>query len=289
MASVQFQLFRIQVFFDPQMRLPIRGPLRERDRTAIIEQAIRSKPSIRTTTGMVWHLGNVEEVQNRVLHFAVGRTTRTTMDYFDEGKGDFIEVEFATAPYTHAIVDLELEVCAIAAKNRLSRTINGIARRLDDLLNRSDVAVDNNAHFEVTEIANPDDFLRRLRRAEAVTSFTVAFRLPNAFDADKDFLEPRMRLAEAARAKRGKIEIAGTNLNKDVVESVARSVAATGDDAHAKIRERKGSDELRIDLRHSNVLFRAEEPDSPDTIAAIIAQVRSLYARVREGQPKQKT
>ena len=97
----------------------------------------------------------------------------------------------------------------------------------------------------MTEIANPDDFLRRLRRVDAVTSFAVAFRLPNAFDSEKDFLEPRKRLAEAARAKKGKIEISGGSLDKDVVEQVARSAAATGDDAHAKIREKKGGGEVR--------------------------------------------
>ena len=146
MASVQFQLFRIQVFLEPQMRLPVRSATGgERNRPAIIEQAIRSKPSIRSSSGMVWHLGNVDQIEDRVLYFAVGRTTRTTMEYFDEGRGDFAEVEFATAPYTHAIIDLDLEVCAIAAKSRLARTINGIARRLDDLLNASEVAFDNNA------------------------------------------------------------------------------------------------------------------------------------------------
>jgi hypothetical protein len=175
-----------------------------------------------------------------------------------------------------------MEICCIAQKTKLAQRTTGIARQLELLLNASDTASARAARFEVSEIADPEGFLHRMKQAHAVTDFAIKFRLPNAWDAEADYIKPRQRLVSALRATKGKAEFAGADLDKEILEELVRSTAATGDDASARIQEKKNSKgAVRIHLHGNNVLFRADEPISEDERIEALEQMRALYRRVR--------
>jgi hypothetical protein len=137
---------------------------------------------------------------------------------------------------------------------------------LELLLNVSGTASATGARFEVSEIADPDSFLQRIKAAGAETDFTVTFRLPNAWDAESDFITPRQRTVAALRATKGKVEFTGKDLDKAILEELVRLTAATGDEASAKIEEQKttktrgnNSKGVRIHLHGNNILFRSDD------------------------------
>lgn len=282
MAEVlQFQLFRIQVFFPPQPRLPTLGD-DERDPATVLRGAIESRPERESKPGVRWHIGNVEPLGTDGMYFALGRTTRATMELYDEQAGNFSEMKYRTAPYTHVVVDVPLEVCCIARKTKLAEKTSGIARQLELLLSASDVVAARRVRIEVGEIADPEGFLRRIRDAYAVTEFSMKFRLPNAWDAETDYIKPRQRAVEELHATRGRTQFSGDALNKEALEELTRSSAATGDDASATILEGKDkSSGVRIHLHGNNVLFRSEEPTSPERREQILDKMGKQYRRVR--------
>jgi AcrR family transcriptional regulator len=287
MPEVQLQLFRIQVYISPQIPL-FQEVESERVTTAALMHAIESKPTIEGRGNVRWHLGNIERLGLSALYFAVGRTTRRTEEFYDEETRDFVEGAIQSAPYTHVVVDLELEVCAIAARTRVGRSPAVVAKQLERLLNQYEpTPAGESVSFDVTEIADPDSFVRRVTAAYAVTSFGMTFRLPNAWDAD-DFLKPHQRLVAEIRARRGRTELAGPNLKKEVVADLARSTAATGDDAHATVVQKPKSSPVRITLRKNNVLFSSDEPETTESRILVLETMRAVYRRIRTGEsPKE--
>ena len=66
---LDFQLFRVKVLFRSQMPLLAARP----DRPEIVKRVISSLPSAEFRKGMVWHVGNVDEIDANGFYFRVGR------------------------------------------------------------------------------------------------------------------------------------------------------------------------------------------------------------------------
>lgn len=274
---LDFQLFRIKVF------PPAQSSLFQVDKTPqeILVETIRSLPETRSKQGLVWHIGNVTEIEESSLYFRIGRTSRSTVEVYHDGR--FIDEQFETSPYTHVILDTRLEVCAIARKAKLSKTTNGIARQLARLLNRSERARETRTRFEVSLISNPESFIRQLREAASVERFWITFTRPNAFDADEDFIKPTERLLAEADGNRGKTQIKGTRMKVGVLEQLTRSVAATGDNAGASIRQEENQPVIPISLRGDAVDVVQESVDSDEEKLTLLQKLRERYEAIREG------
>jgi len=158
----------------------------ERSRQEILSEVVSSTPEASLRMGMTWHIGNVQQVAADGLYFRVGRTTRQTLQVFEGGQ--FADETFETAPYTHALMDLSLEVLALARNARLSPSIPGIARQLSRLLNESQASLRCDSSFEIDELTDPEDFISHLRTAQAIYKFTVWFSRPNPWDVNQDFV-----------------------------------------------------------------------------------------------------
>ncbi|MEO8007495.1 MAG: hypothetical protein ABI728_03100 [Betaproteobacteria bacterium] len=274
---LEFQLFRIKVFPSQQRKL-FEG---ERTRPQILREVIESLPSAELRAGLTWHLGNVTPVDDASLYFRIGRTSTSTLEIFDEEKGSFIDQEFETAPYTHVILDVEIELCAIAKKPRLSPTTGGIARRLIRLLNESERAVQLQAAFQIEDINDPEDFISYLKEAYSISKFWVFFTRPNAWDANEHFVKPAQKLLEAADGEKGKIELKGQNLKAETLEAVARSAAATGDDAGAWIKPRQRARQVRKRLRGNPVNIQQDAVAEPEERKSLLHRMRELYQTIR--------
>lgn len=274
---LEFQLFRVKVFFPAQLPLLERPPGRQE----ILKQAIESLPSAESRRGLVWHIGNVAAVDRTGLYLRLGRTTTTTVEVFEDGR--FRDQTFETAPYTHALIDLDLEVCAIAKKTRLSPTIKGIANQFARLLQESRRATDFQITFEISELADPEDFISHLRTAYAISKFTVWFSQPNPFDVNEDFIGPAQRLVRESNSHQGKTELKGDSLNSGVLTDITRSAASTGDDAVAWLKPTQRQRRVKKRLKGSSVNVPQEHVDDLPARQTLLDKVRDLYRRIRQG------
>lgn len=274
---LQFQLFRIKVYPSTQ------GSLFEADRTRpdILRESILSLPSSELRAGLIWHIGNITTLDQTGLYFRVGRTSKSTIEIYNEKEGNFLDQEFETAPYTHAIVDVDLELCALAKKTRLSPTTFGIARQFIKLLSSSTRAHELNASFEIDELKDPEDFISHLARAYSISKFWVRFSRPNAFDANEDFVKPFQRMLSESNGDRGKAELQGSSLSSETLSAVARSAAATGDDAGAFIKPTEEARTVKKQLKGNPVNVSQDDVADEKQKRNLLQSIRDLYRRIR--------
>jgi len=272
---LEFQMFRIKVY--PSMQ----GFLFEHPKTPseILKDVILSLPSAELRKGMIWHIGNLSPIKEGGLYFRIGRTTKSTLEIYENG--NFEEQEFETAPYTHVVLDIQLEVCAIAKKAKLSPKTTGIANQFVRLLNESIRARQIKASFEINEINDPTDFITHLRQAFSVSKFWVTFSRPNAFDVNEDFIKPTQKLLKDSNGEKGKTQLEGDNLNPEGLEDIARSAASTGNDAAAWLQTSDTSQKVRKRLKGNPIIVRQEDVADPEHKMKMLHLIRENYKSVR--------
>jgi hypothetical protein len=269
-------LFRIKVIEVEQGAL-FRS---KQSRSDFLRSLINRRPEGEIRKGYVWHIGNVSNLDNSSLFFAIGRTTKTSKELYDEKSGDFIAVEDEEAPFTNAFFDFGLGVLGIVPKARLSPSPKGVARNLEKLLNHQPEVADQGFRVEVVEIWDPEGFLQQIRQAYAVISFSVEFGKPNPFDVQKEFHEPMEKYLEASGGEAGKTTIRGENLDKDTVEDVTRSVASAGKNASARLRREFGQKPVVRHVKGDPMVVPAEDEEL-DNRPGVIEKIREAYQRVR--------
>ena len=272
---LEFQMFRIKVY--PSMQ----GFLFEHPKTPseILKDVILSLPSAELRKGMIWHIGNVSILEEGGLYFRIGRTTKSTLEIYENG--NFEEQEFETAPYTHVVLDIRLEMCAIAKKPKLSPKTTGIANQFVRLLNESTRTRQIKASFEINEINDPTDFITHLRQAFSVSKFWVTFSRPNAFDVNEDFIKPTQKLLKDSNGEKGKTQLEGDNLNPEGLEDIARSAASTGNDAAAWLQTSDTSQKVRKRLKGNPIIVMQEDVADLEYKMKMLQLIRENYKSVR--------
>lgn len=269
-------LFRLKAIKAAQGALFEKGISREEFLTSVIE----SKPSEELREGYIWHVGNVLNVGKDGLLFAAGRTTKKSKELYDEESGDFIQVEDEESPFTYVYYDRKYSILAIEPKSKLSPTVKGIANNLEKLFNLQALVHDFGAKIEISEIWDPEDFLKQIRAAYSVVGFTVEFSNPNPFDVEADFHRPMERYLESTGGKKGKTTVQGDDLDRNSIEKVTRSVASTGNDASARIRHEEKQRPVTRHLRGDpvSIAFDEEERQEPK---GLMERIREAYAHIR--------
>ncbi|MEW6448742.1 MAG: hypothetical protein AB1426_11790 [Bacillota bacterium] len=253
---------------------------RDKSRSDILKEVIFSLPSAELRKGITWRIGNVSSLDEGGLYFRIGKISKSTIETYKEG--NFLDQEFETAPYTHAVLDTRLEVCAIARKTKLSGTAAGIAHRFIELLTRSERARFFDVEFEIDEINDPEDFITYLRSAILISRFWVTFSRPNPFDPEEDFIKPLASFLEKSNGEAGKVEIRGKEgLNPGTLEDVARSTAATGNDAGAWLLEEEGGRRVKKRLSGNPATLSEEDLADDQQRRRFLQRVRELYYKIR--------
>ncbi len=276
---LEFQMFRMKVLPSDQGDL-FRS---EMTRPQILSRVLKSLPESILRGNSLWHIGNLDEFEEDALYFRLGRTTTSTVERYQNG--NFVDEPFQVSPYTHVVIDLGLELVVIARKPKLSPSSKGIANALTELLNRSSVAVQLNARFEIGEISDPEEFVERLASAYNVRKFWVSFGRPNPFDAERDFQQPMQRLLAESDGEAGKTELKGENLRPEMLQAVARSAAATGDDAGATLMLHVDGQWVKKSLRQNLAVLEHEEVAESDDKVRLLHEMRDLYRRIRGRNP----
>jgi hypothetical protein len=273
---MQLDLFRIKVFPDGAPTL-FDEPLNPSDalRAALVERSTTSP-----RRGVSWHVGNVEPLDESAYYLRLGKRSRSTVPMLDE-KGNFREASFEHAPYTHAIVDVVSEVCALARKTNLAPSTRNIAGRLSLVLNESASARDRRARFVVDAMRDPDEFLQLLQTAYAVKTFTFTFQGRNPMDAHELFVQPFEQLCTEANAYEGQATLKGDDLVVEPLQEITRSAAATGDTAKARLQLTEGTKAVVRKLQGDTASIGVQDLDSREEKLAALQLARLEHRRIR--------
>lgn len=244
----------------------------------IFLKSIHDKPEYTLSSGSEWHIGNVKLFDDFSGSFAVGRTTKTTVEKFDKESGDFVDELDDSGPYTVVIFDAKIGLIGIAKKSKLAPNASSIARRIKDLLSTTKTAIDTGVDVRIDIIPDPEDFLDKLRGAYSIRKFRATFTGPNPVDADELFQKPLSVYAQSMGASSGTLEVIGEALNEDVAESVAKSTAATGNTASARVVPSKGNKPRNIKMKGDAVVVTVAEEA---TNTQVLEQMHEEYTRVR--------
>lgn len=254
-------------------------------RVEFVTKLILEIPNAEIRRGYTWHIGNVQLIGDEGLVFAVGRTTRTSKELYDESTRNFVAVEDRESPFTRVFYEKRYGILGILPRARLSPTAKGIATGIARLLNAQPVTRSEGVHIEIAELWDPEDFLMHLRIAYAVIGFTVHFGHPNPFDVEKDFHRPMERYLQATSGTRGKATVQGPDLDRKRLEEITRSVASTGNDVSARIRTARGHRPVTRHMRGNPVVVSLEEYDNgSDDIGfarRVLEEMRETYRRLR--------
>jgi hypothetical protein len=272
---VDLNLFRIKTFLPPLFAEQLTPP-------AAVRRAIEEKPTaVVGVRGGRWHIGNVQPLDDNGLYFALGRTSRATVQLLDPATGDFLDAERETAPYTHVVLDVPTEVCAIARKANLAPNPLALGHHLASVLNASSVAQRYGGEFEVAPLSDPAEFVRILRSAHAIRRFTVTFTRSNPFDANEDWHKPMQKLADATNGKGGSTTVKGDALNETPLEDLTRSVASTGDDARALLHLEAGQPLVVRSLRSDTATITERDVETVAERRSVLEKLRAKYRDIR--------
>lgn len=274
MGTREYHLYRAKFIKPAQLPLFVK----RKSSMELFLESIHDKPEYTLSSGSEWHLGNVRMFDEVSGSFAVGRTTKTTVEKFDKETGDFIDELDDSGPYTVVIFDAKIGLLGIAKKSKLAPNASSIARRIKDLLLTTRVAIESGIDIRVDVIPDPEDFLDKLRSAYSIRKFRATFTGPNPVDADELFQKPLSVYAQSMGASSGTLEVVGEALNEEVAESVAKSTAATGNTASARVIPSKGTKAKNIKMKGDAVVVTVEDNA---TSSQVLEQMHAEYMRVR--------
>ena len=246
----------------------------------ILSIALQERPTSQQHRRATWHVGNVDAVNGLGCYFRLGRKSVNSVPFLDE-TGDFIDGELEHAPYTHCVIAPKLGLCAFARNAALAVTTATMANRLLAVLSQSAVARERDVALASGPVSNPDTFLSLLAKAHAIRSFKFTFQRRNPFDANVDFVKPLERLVEFTNGAAGQATIKGQDLLAAPLAELTRSVAATGDDATARVMMSPGA---KTETRHLRGDTASVSVDSLDTMAdreEVLRQMKAAHARIR--------
>lgn len=271
---MDLNLFRIKAFLKPLFAEQVTPP-------QAIRQAVEEKPTAVLGVRGRWHIGNVAPLDADGLYFALGRTSRATIQLLDPATQDFLEAEREEAPYTHVLLDVPTEVCAIAKKANLAPNPLRLGDKLASVLNASSIAQQYGAVFDVAPLSDPEAFIEILRNAYAIRKFTATFGRPNPWDAEEEFHKPMQRLVEATDGEGGSTTLKGEGLREETLEELTRSIASTGDDARARLLLKEGGPPVNRSLRGDTATITEADLETAEQRRSALAKLRDKYGEIR--------
>ncbi|WBQ11218.1 hypothetical protein L2D01_05400 [Hyphomonadaceae bacterium ML37] len=276
-----FQLFRIKVERDTDLFAnPDATP------SYLISKALAERPKAETRKNQLWRIGNYEILDDlgNVVFFAFGKVTKSRKDSYDEDSGSFIEQEGEDAPHTYALIDAEIQVCAIAPNYKVSQNAATVARNLAKSLSMTDTALENRSRFRVDPIMDPQSFIELLQSAERIVEFEIGFTRPNPFDVNRQFQRPMEELLQETDGFEGTTKIKGEALGSEPLEELARSAAAAGNSASARIQLTDDVSPKKRKLAGNQASVNGEEVVTLDEKRTLWTIIKEKYSEIRQGQ-----
>lgn len=275
MPTLEYHLYRTKFIKPSQVDL-FQPELSARE---MLETGLAERPSIELRENNVWHVGNVEYFSDGSGRFAIGRTTLTTVEKFDASTGNFTELVDDSGPYTFVYFDSKLGLLGIGKKTKVAADVKSIARKIQKLLLSTALVKRNNIDVRVEFIRDPEGFLQKLYAAYAIKRFKATFTGPNPIDADELFQKPMSYYCQQLGAEQGSVTVAGESLNENSVAAVAKSTAATANDATAVIQNSRGEKPVSISFKGDAKKVIVEQDTEKEDVLRVI---QNTYKEVRQ-------
>lgn len=246
----------------------------------ILKTSINEKPALEVREGYTWHIGNVHFINDTMGHFKIGRRSLSDLPKYDDQTKDFINELSETSPNTIVYFDASYGLLGLVNNYELSPTEFGLANKLQQLLQGTNIVVETMTNVEIDSVKNPVEFITRVRNAYSIKKFSVTFSGPNPFDADEYFHKPMSIYLNEANGKVGKTIIDGDDLKSSVIIDMTKSIASTGNDATARIQEKSHEKVVTIYLKKNAAKVILPMDEESDEI--IISKMLEVYHGVRD-------
>lgn len=274
MTVSEYHLYRVKLIKPAQFQL-FSNDVKT---SQIFEEAINEKPSLVLKEHNVWHIANIEYIDITGGRFAVGRTTKTTVEKFDNASGDFIKQIDDSGPYTLVYFYSDIGLIGITKKTKVAPDVKSIASRIKGLFEKTAIVQSFGIEVRVDPIPDPESFLEKIKNAYSVTKFKASFTGPNPVDADELFQKPISVYCSALGGENGSIQVFGESLDKDVIEAVTKSTAATANTASARIKTERNKKPVPVYLKGEAVKISIDDDASSDVA---FYEIRQIYDGVR--------
>lgn len=276
-----FQLFRLKVERDADLFANANVTP-----SSLISKALAERPKAETRKNQLWRIGNYEVLDKtgNVVFFAFGKVTKSKKDTYDEESGSFIEQEGEDAPHTYALVDANIQVCAIAPNYKVSQSVASVARNLANSLSMTTTASETRTRFRVDPIMDPQSFIDLLKSAERIVEFEIGFTRPNPFDVNRQFQRPMEELLQETDGVEGTAKIKGEALGSEPLEELARSAAASGNSASARIQLQEDAAPKKRKLAGNQANISSEQVATLDEKRTLWGIIKQKYSEIRQGQ-----
>ena len=114
----------------------------------------------------------------------------------------------------------------------------------------------------------------------------IAFSRPNPQDADEYYIKPWQNLLQETDGDKGTARISGNGLNPAPLEELARSSAATGNGAGARVILREGEKPVPRKLGSNPAQVQVDEEEGgpvefKDLLRNVLSKIRTYYQRIR--------
>jgi hypothetical protein len=134
-------------------------------------------------------------------------------------------------------------------------------------------------YVEVDSVKDPTSLINKLKNAYVIKKFTVTFGGPNPFDADEHFHRPMSVYLQQAGGKEGRTIIDGENLDPEILVQMTSSVASTGNNATARLKNTDNEKFVTVSLKNNPA--KIVVPSDLTDEAAIDERMVAEYRKVR--------
>ncbi len=277
--AITFYLYRLKIERQPESLF---SDLEKKTPPQIVREAILEKPSKELRKDQDWHIGNIEEIGENGLFFAIGRVTKSIVEKYDEIDGNFRDEPDEQAPYTYVVIDLKYQVCGIAHKAKISQKVSGIANKLKSLLDITQVAADTNVEFNISSIKDPEEFIKQIREAFSIKNFEIEFRPPNPSDDEEDLQKPLEKALESTNGKKAKVSIEGDGLKSETIEKYVAIAVSSGTNASAKLQLEEGARPVIKRIANNPITYTTDENTIKNEKNSLLESIFNLYKKVKD-------
>ncbi len=251
----------------------------------IFRKAIEEKPTLSLKTNSIWLIGNIVYLDDskRIGTFNVGKKRLDSIPKYNDESKNFEEQMEENSPNCKIYFNLEYGILGITNNSALSINEFSLAEKIKQLLENTNAVMSAFRYVEVSKVKNPETFITRLRGAYCIKKFGVHFSGSNPFDADETFHKPMSAYLDSTGGDKGHTVVEGKALNAETCALMASSVAATGNDAYARLQD--SSDEKIVTITMSQNSAKVTIPNEiKDDDKSIIELVMNYYHKVRTNE-----
>lgn len=275
--GIVFELFRLELEEVEQHSLEKLFLTPEFTRTGALREVLTERPSNESRWG-TWTLANVEQIHDYGYYFRIGRITRRDVQAFVDG--NFVDVSFENAPYTHAFLDVHHQFLAVARNPKVATTAKVIASRFSGIITHSETLRAAGFRCSADPIPDPTEVVERIRQAIKINQMWLTFRRPNHFDEEEDFRAPMKKTLSWLAARSGTTSFSG-DIDKKRAEELTRASAAAGDDVTVQFEEPGTAIRQTISTKTSSAVVFAQSLFDSEIRSALFIKMVTKYQRLR--------